>query len=638
MTATISPPAASGSPASTNSSFRTPSNNTGASFGAGFVTNDPRFKENTQKVKILMPMTSSGMFNPFPIVHGFLTHLKKADLTASLISEDPSITPIQETHDIPKDNKLSNYASAPQTDSVRKQYAFFLIFKSTKSLGEIKFDNPPMMHWLQKNKLWLKNHSHTSNYTTTLGFIHGLHPTYGHRETFKEALEPYMEDVEIQLMVETDFYYKSNNRVETQVVKIQVDSKDTEAARSKLSDAFNDPDFLEKMSKGDPDSKLDFIPFIQKGIIDRDTYRAALESHRNLNMKIRSIAISGINNTDEETTAEYLGKQCTFWEMLSTVKDPNDVPFFKSWEPTKFSDEAGRFLLLTTDDKIEAAEKTLDDFLAHFDQSGYNETLAIPGEKVRRTFAKVPSKFSQTFSGLSDRYKMSDDLTPAVSPRRRNVWKTKRTPQFFYDSDTEFPPLNTNNATSKKARHTNNNTDEASVNTVNTTNTDERTEFDSRMSTLTTDFQKKLNEIANTAEQRARVTAQKLQQAEIQRAADNEKLLTIFEQTQKRVDDAFDAISDLKATMLRKESRDKVLHQMVQRMYESLARESKVPPLDERLTEIINRDDPNNLSMMSDVPKEDDDSILDMDTEASRDHNKKRSAGELSNVGAAAKK
>jgi hypothetical protein len=91
MTATILPPAASGSPASTNSSFRTPTNNTGAYFGAGFVTNDPRFKESIQKVKILMLMTSSGMFNPFPIVHGFLTHLKKADPTASLISEDPSI-------------------------------------------------------------------------------------------------------------------------------------------------------------------------------------------------------------------------------------------------------------------------------------------------------------------------------------------------------------------------------------------------------------------------------------------------------------------------------------------------------------------------------------------------------------------
>lgn len=584
-----------------------------------------------------MPMTSSGMFNPLPIVQGFFTHLKKADPTASLISEDPSITPIQETRDIPKDNKITNFASAPQTDSVRKQYAFFLVFKSTKSLGEIKFDNPPMMLWLQRNKLWLKNHSHTSNYTTTLGFIHGLHPTYGHRESFKEALKPYMEDIEIQLMVESDFYYKGNIREETQVVKIQVDSKDADAARDKLSDAFYDPVFLEKMSKGDPDSKLDFIPFIQKGIIDRDTYRAALESHRNLNSKIRSIAISGINNSDEQITAEYMEKQCTFWEMLSSVKDPNDVPFFKSWEPTKFSDEVGRFLLLTTTDKIIAAEAKLDEFLKYFDIKGYNDKLAIPGEKVRRTFAKPPTKFSQTFSGLSDRYKMSNDPTPAVSPRRRNVWKTKRAPQFTYDSDTDFPTLNQSNGAAKKTRRATNTHDDTSVNTANTTNTDECTEFDSRMSSLTTDFQKKLNEIANASEQRSRVTAQKLQQAETQRAADNAQLLKIFENTQKRVDDAFDAISDLKATLLRKESRDDVLHQMVQRMYVSLVNENKVPPLDSRLTALMNKDQDLDSSMMSQNGDDDYDSVKSMDEETGHDQTKKRSAGELSDEGAATK-
>jgi hypothetical protein len=150
-------------------------------------------------------------------------------------------------------------------------------------------------------------------------------------------------------------------------------------------------------------------------------------------------------------------------------------------------------------------------------------------------------------------------VTPAVSLQRGNAWKTKRAPQFTYDSDTDFPALNQSiganqsSGASKKARH-NINTNEASVNTVNMTNSDKRTEFDSRMSTLTTDFQKKLNEIANASEQRSCVTAQKLQQAKSQCAAESAQLLAAFKTTQRHVDDAFDAISDLKATLLQKES------------------------------------------------------------------------------------
>jgi hypothetical protein len=56
------------------------------------VTIDPPLKENNQKVKILIPMMSSSMFNPLPIVQSFFTHLKKANPTASLISDDPSIS------------------------------------------------------------------------------------------------------------------------------------------------------------------------------------------------------------------------------------------------------------------------------------------------------------------------------------------------------------------------------------------------------------------------------------------------------------------------------------------------------------------------------------------------------------------
>jgi hypothetical protein len=50
----------------------------------------------------------------------------------------------------------------------------------------------------------------------------------------------------LQDLTTLNFYYKGNIHKEMQVVKIQVDLKVTKAAGNKLSDAFFDPDFLEK--------------------------------------------------------------------------------------------------------------------------------------------------------------------------------------------------------------------------------------------------------------------------------------------------------------------------------------------------------------------------------------------------------
>jgi hypothetical protein len=48
--------------------------------------------------------------------------------------------------------------------------------------------------------------------------------------------------------------------------------------------------------------------------------------------------------------------------MINTIKDMNGIPFFTIIELTKLSESVGRFLLLTTKDKLESDKRALNTF------------------------------------------------------------------------------------------------------------------------------------------------------------------------------------------------------------------------------------------------------------------------------------
>jgi hypothetical protein len=181
-------------------------------------------RAHTQVVKMCMPMTGTGMLNPVPYVQTFVKHMIAADLNAMLLSDDPAVASVNSPNEVPKNAKINHFAIAPQTIGNRQQYAFFLKYHSTKSLSQIKFENVPMMMWLKKSHIWIVPHSHSSMHMTNIGFIHGMHPTFTNHDMLKSKLAPYMETVEIELLVESKFYYKNNVCLNTKVAKVQVDS------------------------------------------------------------------------------------------------------------------------------------------------------------------------------------------------------------------------------------------------------------------------------------------------------------------------------------------------------------------------------------------------------------------------------
>jgi hypothetical protein len=154
-----------------------------------------------------------------------------------------------------------------------------------------------------------------------------MHPTFTNRDMLKSKLTPYMETVEIQLLVESKFYDKNNVCLNTKVVKVQVDSNEAATAHDCIAKAFFDETFLQDISNNNPKCMLDFIPAIQKQVMPHETYHAALNSHHKLNKNLISISITGVCLSNTPVTVNYLSKPHTFPKMINTIKDIMEFPF-----------------------------------------------------------------------------------------------------------------------------------------------------------------------------------------------------------------------------------------------------------------------------------------------------------------------
>ena len=568
-----------------------------------------------------VPMTGTGLLNPIPYVTGFVKHLTLADPSALLLSNDPTVAAITKSSEVPKDKKIDHFVSAAQMSGDRRQYCFFIKYRSTMTLGQIKFENPRMMLWLKEARMWLAPHSHSSLYTTTIGFIHGMHPTYTSRDKMNSNLAPYMEGVEVQLIVENDFYYKNNVRFDTRVVKVQVDAQEADFARNHITQAFFDEEFLTIISNNNPKHKLDFIPKIQKAVMSRETYRAALDSHRKSNEQLISISITGVRMTDSPVKVTYLDKEHTFPEMIDTIKDDKGIPFFTSIEPTKMSESDGRFLLLTTKDRLNQAETKLDEFFTYMHNKGYNTTMAREGESIQRTNYVAPTNFSRAYSGYNTKYTM-DPNDNDTRGRRKNAWTNKRAPEIVYDVD--FPATIGGKPIKKARQNPRQHQDTA---TIATLDSDEHTEFESKISSMKTDFTHRLDNIIKQTLETDRATRTLLRNAEAQRDKDNAQLLDAFATSQARTNEAIEAVTKLQVTLVQRENRDKIFQKMILAMYSAMADDNKVPPVTQELMNLFQDDE------------DTDDETADMETDTTfgdRANQTKRNAeGSTKSTGAA---
>jgi hypothetical protein len=181
MLTSFSVPAANGCSSPSFSDASASLSGTNPPNGENPILIDPQIKLHTQVVKICVLMSGHGMLNPIPYVTSFVTHLLAADPQPQLLLDDPTVASITKPSEIPKDAKINHFIGAPQMHGARKQYAFFLKYRLTKSLSQVKHDNPKMMFWLKQKHIWVVPHLHSSMHTTNIGFIQPWHASHFHQ-------------------------------------------------------------------------------------------------------------------------------------------------------------------------------------------------------------------------------------------------------------------------------------------------------------------------------------------------------------------------------------------------------------------------------------------------------------------------
>jgi hypothetical protein len=95
-----------------------------------------------------------------------------------------------------------------------------------------------------------------------------------------------METVEVQFLVESEFYYKNNVYFDTKVVKVQIDSNKAATAQPRLHHQSPATTASPKPSLMKPSSKTlaTTIPSVlQKQVMPHETYCTALDPHCKLN-------------------------------------------------------------------------------------------------------------------------------------------------------------------------------------------------------------------------------------------------------------------------------------------------------------------------------------------------------------------
>jgi hypothetical protein len=163
-----------------------------------------------------------------------------------------------------------------QTNVIKKQFAYFIVLETNTSFHNLKF-NKEMFAWLREKNHWITPHTMTTNFTSPIGFILGMHPILSSRDVMKELLDGVLPDIEFNLIMTSQFYITpQGTKVNTNVVELHVAADEASRACENLSKAWLDTQFVKELDNRSVGMPMEFIPMIQKGVMEVSTFRECL--------------------------------------------------------------------------------------------------------------------------------------------------------------------------------------------------------------------------------------------------------------------------------------------------------------------------------------------------------------------------
>jgi hypothetical protein len=365
-----------------------------------------------------------------------------------------------------------------------------------------------------------------TNYVSPIGFLSGLHLTFSSCNVMKVLLDGPLQDLEFSLVMTSQFFItQKEKKVNTTIVENHVAVDEAEHAREQLSIAWEDADFLAELEAHAVGMPIMFIPMIKCGIMNVATFREALRQQHEFTVNTIGMSIKGVAGLEVEI--ECNGEKVTLAKMILNLKDDKGKALFSGIKQTKFTNEYGRYLVLTQKHVIDVAEAKFDELLLNLANKGKLDAFHIEGMFIRHhnqvqshPLASYTKKLKAQFQPLV----ATVDVEPcrAATTLTRNAWH--RTPMLKKGQD-NIPEIATpSHHHTLKKQHTeagSNDTVEdnssllpPSLGTTQTKLTDERTEMQTTIANMQSTFSTELKKIKAQNEQNNKKVASHIEKSE----------------------------------------------------------------------------------------------------------------------------
>jgi hypothetical protein len=561
-----------------------------------FMLSGAKMATNDLKLKVSVPFTADDKVNPIPAVSMLLKTAQLFDPKAHIKSMDPTCSPIENISNIAKlGQNIEKYVMDLQTNVIKKQFAYFIVLETNTRFHNLKF-NKEMFAWLREKNHWITLHTMTTNFTSPIGFILGMHPTLSSCDAMKELLDGVLPDIEFNLIMISQFYITpQGTKVNTNVVELHVAADEASRACENLSKAWLDTQFVEELDNCSVGMPMEFIPMIKKGVMEVSTFQECLHHQTEFAKSTIAISVDGIGGLEVEVMRQ--GISTSLAQLVKKLKSDKGKALFSGIELTKYTGESGRYPFLTQKNVIDEAEKKLDNLFETLAKERLLDTFGIEGMCIC-CINQVQSKAVSAYAGsLKARFQppvaeVQAPTRPALPPTR-NAWK--RIPSLTNDHE-NFPELNSSPARchKDKKQHTENGSNESTADDVSlsppligtnqTELTDERTEI---VAHLQDTFMKQLQSIKDANKTKVKNTEARINQAE---AAYNSAQQTILGEFQTITDkyttvlDSFSCLStDFHSAKLVQDKRHLATQQQIGTMMQLLLSITTVlPPARER--------------------------------------------------------
>jgi hypothetical protein len=217
-----------------------------------------------------------------------------------------------------------------------------------------------MYAWLKENKIYIMQHAMQMNHTTPIGYLLGMHPTLSSGDAIKLLLDGYIPpDIEYNLITTSTFYItQKGKKVNTHIVKVHVNSKEVKCAKEIFSDCWLKEAFFKELEECSMGMMIDFIPNIQKGVMDIPTFCKTLCHQTKFAGNMIAISVKGIVGLELEINHQ--GSLVSLANLVKKLKSDEGTALISGIEPTKFTSDSGCYFFLTQKNVINEAEKKLD--------------------------------------------------------------------------------------------------------------------------------------------------------------------------------------------------------------------------------------------------------------------------------------